>query len=78
MTKSLHLVAMFFFNMIDHFDHLIITNPIVRMKNDICNALLNKSRIDNCLHVVDSFGVLGLMQIVALPIVGNCNGKLPT
>ena len=63
--------------MVDQLDNLLRFNPAVRMKDEIENSLFQHRDIECCLHVLDGFRIVRLLQKLSFPIARHHAGKFP-
>ena len=64
--------------MMDQLDDLIVPDPGAGMERQHVGTAFGNRCLDRRLHVADRCRVVGSLQIVALPIVGNRGRDLPT
>jgi len=63
---------------VDELDNLIVANPSSGVKREGVDSLFDHGGVDGRFHVADGGGVVWTELVLALPIVGNGRGNLPT
>jgi hypothetical protein len=62
---------------VDEFDHLLGLDPTMRMEDEVEDAPLDDDRVQDGLKVRDRPRIVGLLNMLRLPIAGHDARKLP-
>ena len=75
--QEFHLFPILLHSVINQLDHLIISNPSVRVENEVHHALFDHRQIQRHLHIFNGQRIVGLMQTLSLPITWHHAGEFP-